>query len=386
MNAKSKTGSDPTMQKNLFTCVFILISLVGPSPSLLFAEEVPWLAEVTKVPDSVSKPEKPLQDLLANSFVNDNAQHIESWEAWQRKRAQLIEVWKSDLGVMPDRPVDIGFIVKSTEALNWGSRELIEYECEQGIRVQAYLLRPLQSENNQIENKSRAGILALHPTTSLTIDAIAGVSGEPKQHTAVALVERGFVVLCPRCFLWQDAKNYDDAVQKHRKRHPGVTGMAKMLYDAQRALDILASLPGVDPKRLGAFGHSLGAKEVLYLMAFDERIRAGVASEGGVALESTNWNAPWYLGDLATDPSWERNHHELLAFTVPRPLLIIGGESGQGAADGTRSWPLIQSAHAVSILSKFPIRLGLLNHGLGHPLPRKELEKGIEWLTTYTSP
>ena len=121
-------------------------------------------------------------------------------------------------------------------------------------------------------------------------------------------------------------------------------------------------------------------------MAFDERIRAGVASEGGVALESTNWNASWYLGDLATDPSWERNHHELLAFTVPRPLLIIGGESGPGAADGTRSWPLIQSAHAVSSLSKFPIRLGLLNHGLGHPLPRKELEKGIEWLTTYTSP
>ena len=57
--------------------------------------------------------------------------------------------------------------------------------------------------------------------------------------------------------------------------------MAKMLYDAMRAVDVLESLPYVDKQRLASVGHSLGAKETLYLAAFDERIKAAVASEGG---------------------------------------------------------------------------------------------------------
>jgi dienelactone hydrolase len=68
--------------------------------------------------------------------------------------------------------------------------------------------------------------------------------------------------------------------------------MAKMLYDAMVAVDILAALPEVDPKRLCSVGHSLGAKEVLYLAAFDERIRATVSSEGGKdrVIRGGSWN------------------------------------------------------------------------------------------------
>ena len=53
-----------------------------------------------------------------------------------------------------------------------------------------------------------------------------------------------------------------------------------MLYDAMRAVDVLESLPQVDRNRIGAVGHSLGAKETLYLAAFDERVKVAVASEG----------------------------------------------------------------------------------------------------------
>ena len=42
------------------------------------------------------------------------------------------------------------------------------------------------------------------------------------------------------------------------------------------AVDILAAHPEVDVERLGAVGHSLGAKEVLYQAAFDERIKVAV--------------------------------------------------------------------------------------------------------------
>ena len=339
--------------------------------------DIAWLPSVQQPPSEIPLPAKPLRPLLQD----DQQQPITELNAWKRERAKLQERWLTFLGPMPERPADTTFRVLKREELAFGSRELVEYEGEPGLPVQGYLLRP----SGKAKRASRAGIVAMHPTTTLTIDAIAGVQGEAREHTGIELVKAGFVVFCPRCFLWQDTASLPAAVAKHKERNPQTTGMAKMLYDARRAVDILASLPDVDPKRIGAFGHSLGAKETLYLLAFDERLQAGVASEGGIALDATNWEAPWYLGPAARDPKWERNHHELLALIAPRALLIIAGEQGSGAADGRRTWPYLAAALPVYRLYGASAPLGLLNHGQGHPLPAKELAQGIAWLKCYTA-
>jgi pimeloyl-ACP methyl ester carboxylesterase len=159
--------------------------------------------------------------------------------------------------------------------------------------------------------------------------------------------------------------------------------MAKMLYDAMRAVDVLESLPYVDKQRLASVGHSLGAKETLYLAAFDERIKAAVASEGGITLPSTNWDASWYLGPAIHDAAFRLNHHQLLALIAPRPFLVLGGETGPGAADGDRSWPLIEAAVPVWKLYDAPIRLGLYNHHQGHSLSPESFARMAEWLSVY---
>src|SRR5262249_60731514 len=109
---------------------------------------------------------------------------------------------------------------------------------------------------------------------------LAGWEGPADLHIGLHLARRGYVAFCPRCFLWEYRRppGLETAVQWLRTRHPSVTGMAKMLYDATRAVDLLVALPDVDPGRVGAIGHSLGAKEALYLAAFHARIRAAVSS------------------------------------------------------------------------------------------------------------
>src|SRR5262249_60029602 len=99
-----------------------------------------------------------------------------------------------------------------------------------------------------------------------TIRQPAGLEGPSDKHIGLHLARRDYVAFCPRCFLWQYAepKRLPTAVDWLRRRHPGVTGMAKMLLDARRAGDLLASQPDVSPVRLGSIGPSLGAKEVLY--------------------------------------------------------------------------------------------------------------------------
>ena len=155
--------------------------------------------------------------------------------------------------------------------------------------------------------------------------------------------------------------------------------MAKMLFDGQVALDILAARSDVDRSRMGCIGHSLGAKEALYLSAFDPRITAVVSSEGGIGMTMSNWDADWYLGDIVRQPGFTHEHHELLALVAPRPFLLVGGDS----ADGTASWPWVAAALPVYRLYGEPARLGLLNHRQGHTVPAEVEPRLLEWVETY---
>ncbi len=338
--------------------------------------EVSWLADVQRPPE---KPSPFDVGIVKPLLVTDAGDPIRDLAGWTRRREAIRAAWLSFLGPMPAAPANNNIEVLKSESLPEGTRQLIRYECEADLFVEAYLLRPDTAKFPG----PRPGIVALHPTTASTFDETAGVSGKEPRQLGLLLMRRGFVVICPRCFLWQDAETLPLAVEKFRARHPGTLGMHKMLYDAKRATDILVAQPNVNAKRLGAVGHSLGAKEALYLAAFDDRIQAAVASEGGLALRSTNWDASWYLGPKCREAGFERNHHELLALIAPRAFLILGGESGSGAADGERSWPLIEAALPVYRLHSQSPRLGLLNHRQGHSIPDEAGAKLIEWLETY---
>jgi dienelactone hydrolase len=348
----------------------LALSVVLLAPSLLPAADLPWLAEVTTPPADVPEPDRPLSDLLRDA----SGQVIESRAAWEARRAELRKAWLDFLGPLPQGPAEMKLEVVLEERLERCTRSVVRYEAEPGRVVEACLLRPTGGGTGK-----RPVVVVFHPTTTDTIGVVAGTAGKPEQHIGLRLAERGFVALCPRNFLWETAK-YDDAVAAAKQRHPESRGMATMLADAMRAVDVLASLPDVDSDRIGAIGHSLGAKEVLYLMAFDDRVKAGVASEGGVGLSSTNWDAPWYLGPECREPHFPRDHHELLALAAPRPLLVLGGESGPGAADGDRTWPYVAAAQKVYRLYGEPVRLGLLNHRQGHRLSPDVAEKAFAWL------
>ena len=342
---------------------------------------VSWLADVQRPPE---KPTSFDVGTVRPLLVTGGGNVVSDLIGWQRRREALRDAWLTFLGPMPAAPSNNTIEVLKSEVVQGEShpevtRQLIRYECEAGLFVEAYLLRPDSAKFPG----ARPGIVALHSTTNKTIDEIAGVDGRESRHLGMGLARRGFIVICPRCFLWQNAETLPKAVDQFRARHPHTLGMHKMLYDAMRATDILAAQPGVDTKRLGAVGHSLGAKEVLYHAAFDERIKAAVASEGGLALRSTNWDAPWYLGPQCREARFERNHHELLALTAPRAILFLGGETGPGAADGDRSWPLIEAALPVYRLHHERPRIGLLNHHQGHSIPDDAGAKLVEWLETY---
>ena len=152
-----------------------------------------------------------------------------------------------------------------------------------------------------------------------------------------------------------------------------------MLFDAQRAVDVLDNLSEVDPGRIGAMGHSLGAKEALYLAAFDERVKVTVSNEGGVGIDFSNWDAPWYLGRGIHD--FGHQHHELLALIAPKPFLLIGGDF----ADGKKSEPYIDAVKPVyGLYGKDKMKnIKLLNHGQGHSAIHVAQSWTYNWLIDH---
>ena len=347
-------------------------------PSLLGASEppprkdVPWLTEIQQPPRPVPAKAPQLRPLL----VDPKGRPITRLEEWRPQRA-LIRQWWLDflkpLSVSRQRPPAL--TVLAEDRLKDVIRQLTQYEVEPGLTTEGYLLKPAKTD------RLRPGVVVFHSTVNHSIRQPAGVEGEPVKEFGLRLARQGYVVFCPRNFLWPqtDQLAAQQEVERFQRRHPGVKGMAKMLFDAMVALDILASRPEVEPRRLGAVGHSLGAKEVLYLAALDERVQVAVSSEGGIGTRFSNWDAPWYLGPEIRQDSFTHEHHELLALVAPRPFLLIGGDS----ADGAVSWPFIEAVLPVYKLYGGTPRLGLFNHQKGHSVPPNAEQRIDEWFATY---
>ncbi len=296
---------------------------------------------------------------------------VSSRAAWEARRQQLRAQWLEILGPMPQRvPLETQVLV--SEAQPDHLRLWLRYHNDANSTNEAYLLIPRNG------HEKRPAVVALHATSANNMRDPVGLSGKETNQYALHLVKRGYVCIVPKNYLWSvGGKTYQQAADDLLKRGEFKTGLAKMIWDAMRAVDVLESREEVDPKRIGAIGHSLGGKEAIYLAAFDERIAATISCEGGVALSFGNWDADWYLGKQIR-PGFPHDNHEVVSLIGPRGFLLIGGES----ADGAKSWPYIEANLPVWKLYGAEDRLGLLRHTDGHlfPKPGKDRDRVYEWL------
>lgn len=335
-------------------------------------DPIHWLEDVQQAPGRLPRRTPKLTSLLSR----EDGRRVESLSDWLVRREAIRRWWSDFLG-----PLEVGrgappvFEILEEDRLAGVVRQHIRYAVEPDEPVEAYLLKPLAVA------APCPGLIALHSTVAQTIRQPAGLEGEPEKAFGLWAAQRGWVAICPRCYLWsgRPVNRYRRHWRRFALRHPRAKGMAKMLHDAQVALDLLETLPEVDPRRLGAIGHSLGAKEVLYLAALDERVRAAVSSEGGIGLRFSNWHAPWYLGRSIRRRGFAHDHHELLALVAPRAFLLVGGDS----ADGARSWPYLESVLPIYRLYGNHLPVGLLNHERGHLVPSEALVRAGQWLNAF---
>jgi dienelactone hydrolase len=300
---------------------------------------------------------------------------------WNKARASIHSRWTDFLGTKPDKPTSLEAKFEASEKQQSWTRRRLSFEAEGGDRIQAYLLAP----NPSPQFEHRPAVVVFHETTPNTCRQPAGLAGPLDRAFGVELVRRGYIVLCPECYILKPIPNAENAgpinwakvrAAELKRRRPGWTGMGKLVFDASRCVDFLESLPEVDRSRIGCLGFSLGAKQVIYAMAFDSRYQAGVANEAGVGIGMSNWADEWYLGPAIRQRTTTMDHHQLLALAAPRAVLIQGG----GSADGPQSWPYVESALPIYSLHGAKDRIGLFDHRGGHKFPPEARRIAYQWL------
>src|SRR5262249_32815573 len=115
-------------------------------------------------------------------------------------------------------------------------------------------------------------------------------------------------------------------------KHGYASATMKGIWNHMRAVDLLQSLPEVDPNRIGVMGHSLGGPNSMFVAGFDERIKCIFSNCGFCSFPRyfhgnlAGWSHNGYMPRIRTmfelkPGKMPFDFMEIVAALAPRPFL-----------------------------------------------------------------
>ena len=301
------------------------------------------------------------------------------------------------LGRFPERvPLDFTIGSKIDEGVY--TRMLVTYDVEAGEGVSAWLLMP----QREAPPDGWPAVVAIHQHDNhyeLGKAEPAGLSGNAMYAYGKELCLRGYVVLCPDLLCFEDRRlahgvrqvnsALDDAGYERfeftRRLLTGSCLQTKYLHDLICAVDLLASLAGVNQKRLGVIGHSLGGLEALWLTWYDARITAAVSSCGFGLLstlvrDGINHGFATYVPGILEVCDLDA----LVAALAPRAFLLTAGETDPlFPIDGVRD--IVEKVQHQYMQAGVPERFGTIVFPAGHSFPDDVKAAAYDFLDHWLS-
>jgi len=298
--------------------------------------------------------EKYLDRLIAESETGREAKWHRDFSTVERYLASIEPYRKRLIERLGGFPATKGQLRPRRELVGENSlyrTERVWLEALSGVDVYGILLTPVKPGR-------RPALMCLH-----------GMGGSPAMSTGVSerddymrrfgaqAAERGYVVFAPYIV--------NDMAQRNRLHRKAIwVGRTLQILEQWkmlRATDFLASLPEVDPERIGMYGISWGGRTTLYQAAIDPRLAAVVVS--GYFNQTTKKQfepSPYSTAYVDTDEEYsffpkfapEFSDADLASMVAPRPLFIEAGTLDTAAyfKDGfiefTRARDIYRRLHA----------------------------------------
>lgn len=294
---------------------------------------------------------------------------VKTPEDWQRRRKEILGHWHGVMGEWPpliERP-KLEFLGETRRENFTQKKVRVQVAPEEAI--DGYLVIP-----DGAKSSPAVFVPFYEPETSVGQKE----KGEPLLAFGYELAKRGFVTLSigsPNGDAWNPEV---PRVEGERVLQP----LSYLAYVAANGYNALASLPEVDPQRVGIVGHSYGGKWAMFGSCLYDKYAAAAWSDGGIvwdeARSNVNFWEPWYLGleppggvtrkrGVITPDSprtgaykalVETGHdlHELHALMAPRPFLVSGGSE-----DPPERWAVLNHAIDVNTLLGHANRVAMTN-------------------------
>ena len=331
-----------------------------------------------------------VSSLLAAEAPKSLLSPAEGLNEWKGKREGLIARWEQALGVptqsshLEVHQSEVLEVFMTPEFKGTVFRQRTGPESWQRI----LLMEPLKLKGRA------AGVVVpfYDPDRMCGYDLKTKAKLGPERNTAffgLHLVQQGYVVAAVEAYPFnlltpveQVASKggmgvWRDAAAKLAKQHPQWTGMGKLTHDTRLAAEVLRGHEAVDSTRIAVMGHSLGGKMAFYAGCLDPRFKAVVASDFGIAWDSTNWGDAWYFGSkLKAIRADGLSHEQLLACAAPTSFFLIAGQYDSQAASG----PILDAARKVHVLYGKEDAVAMFDHHTGHQPSWDSLKSAYLWL------
>jgi dienelactone hydrolase len=322
-------------------------------------------------------------------FLRPDGERVEirTADEWRKRRQHILAGMQEAMGKLPRpaKPVSLDVeVIEEREVDGLLLRKLAYHTDRPDQQVKAWLLMASNDKSAR-----RAAVLCLHQTTPNGKDSPVGLSDRPTLHYASELAKRGYVTLSPD-YPSMGEYNYDFEADDYR------SGSMKAIYDNMRAIDLLQSLPEVDPEKIGCIGHSLGGHNSLFTAAFDERIKAVATSCGFTSFHKYKggdlhgWSGPRYLPRVASEYKYSPDQmpfdfHEVIAAIAPRGVFVVAPlHDDNFDVEGVRD--VVKAARPVYELLRQPERLKVVYPDATHDFPDAEREEAYTFFDKILRP
>jgi dienelactone hydrolase len=355
-----------------FTAALLFATLAVPAP--LPAQSAPPSEAWERIREYFTPPDRFRDDLggLRPVLKFSDGRPVTTPGEWAERRREILKAWHELMGPWPPLIQKPRMEVLEKESLEGFTRSKVSIEIAPERTVEAYLLVP-------------AGKGPFPAVLNVYYYADVGAGLKPEQvgarDFAHGLVKRGFVGLSvgltggPTYYPSREAATLQP--------------LSYLAYVAANNYNLLASLPDVDPERVGVVGHSFGGKWSMFAGALWEKFAAVCTSDPGIVFDekrsNVNYWEPWYLGYEAGKPPRPRgvlreesprtgpyrrmmeegfDLHEVHALIAPRPFFVSGG-----AEDRAERWKALNHTVAVNRLLGKEGRVGMANRPHHPPTP-----------------
>jgi len=315
---------------------------------------------------------------------------------WELQRQTVrAELW-AILGRLPPRPAPpkVETLWHQDHGAYWV--EKFQFDNAAGSTVPGYILGPKDSA------AKHPAILYCHwhaGEYDLGKEELFQAKHTPEE-PGPAFAKRGYVVLAIDAsgFGERNGQGPDGPAEKDYTAEEtaskfnlwvGRTFWGMLVRDDLMALDYLASRPEVDPTRLGVTGMSMGATRTWWLMALDERLKAGVAIACMTRYQSLIRHGSIHEHDIGYFVPGMLKHFDseaVIALIAPRPILFQTGDRDAGSP--------VDGIHAIEATVRSAYRLygreddyqSLVYPGLGHVYTPEMWAKTLGWLDAHLRP